>query len=208
MSWVVGFAEWFAVACAFCAGSLVFLNDRRMMFAVLSAQYVFVTLLTSLVVPIQVAAVKLVTGFLVCGILSITLARSDWTAPAEEMSVIPSGRVFRLIAILLVTTVSAGLSRTNWTSLPGVTPAAVRGSTFLIGLGLLQLGLSERTLRVAVGLLTVLSGFEIVYVGIEPSLAVLALLGAVHLSIAVVVSYLLTTTSSAALIAEPMEGYE
>jgi hypothetical protein len=60
-----------------------------------------------------------------------------------------------------------------------------------MGLGLLQIGITEEPLRVGAGLLTLLSGFEIAYSSIEPSLAVVALLAAVHLGIALVVSYLL-----------------
>jgi hypothetical protein len=38
--------------------------------------------------------------------------------------------------------------------------------------------------------LTVLSGFEIAYASVEPSLAVLALLAMVHIGISLIVSYL------------------
>jgi hypothetical protein len=58
-------------------------------------------------------------------------------------------------------------------------------------MGLLQLGFQEEPVKVGIGLLTIISGFEVAYTTIEPSLAVMALLATVHLGIAVVVSYLL-----------------
>ncbi len=63
------------------------------------------------------------------------------------------------------------------------------GSTILMGLGLLQVSFSDSTLRVGTGLMTLVSGFEIVYGSIEPSLAVLSLLGSLHLGFALVLSY-------------------
>lgn len=61
----------------------------------------------------------------------------------------------------------------------------------MLGLGLLQLGLSTGTLRVGLGLMTLLSGFEIAYIVVEPSLVVLALIGSVHIGFALVISYLM-----------------
>jgi len=60
----------------------------------------------------------------------------------------------------------------------------------MLTMGLLQLGLSGSAFRVCVGLMTLLSGFEVVYSLIEPSLAVLALIASVHIGLALVASYL------------------
>jgi hypothetical protein len=59
-----------------------------------------------------------------------------------------------------------------------------------MGMGLLHLGISEEPFRVGMALLTTLAGFEIIYAAVEPSLAVLALMGAMHIGIAIIVSYL------------------
>ena len=61
----------------------------------------------------------------------------------------------------------------------------------LICLSFLHLGLCEEPLRVGVGLLTFLSGFEITYSILEPSLAVVGLLACVHVGIALVCGYLM-----------------
>ena len=54
----------------------------------------------------------------------------------------------------------------------------------LAGLGLLQIGLNEMPMQVGFGLLTLLSGFDLFYVALEPSLAVAGLLSAVGFLIA------------------------
>ncbi len=65
------------------------------------------------------------------------------------------------------------------------------GSFLLIGLGILQLSLSMHPLRVIIGLLTALSGFEIIYAAIESSTLVTGLLAGVNLGLALVGAYLL-----------------
>jgi hypothetical protein len=62
----------------------------------------------------------------------------------------------------------------------------------LAGLGLLQIGLSEMPMQVGFGLLTFLSGFDLFYVALEPSLAVAGLLSAVGFLIALAAAYLRT----------------
>ena len=61
----------------------------------------------------------------------------------------------------------------------------------LIGLGLLHLGMSTRPLRVVIGLLTVLSGFELVYAGLETSILIAGLQAVVTLGLALIGAYLL-----------------
>jgi len=59
-------------------------------------------------------------------------------------------------------------------------------------MGLLQLGLTALPLRITIGLLTVLSGFEILYAVVETSTLVSGLLAGVSLGLALVGAYLLT----------------
>jgi hypothetical protein len=63
----------------------------------------------------------------------------------------------------------------------------------LAGFGLLLIGLSEAPMQVGFGLLTFLSGFDLFYVALEPSLAVAGLLGAVSFLIALATAYLRVT---------------
>jgi hypothetical protein len=65
----------------------------------------------------------------------------------------------------------------------------------LIGMGLLQLSLTSHPLKVIIGLLTALSGFEIIYAAIETSTLVTGLLAGITLALALVGAYLLISPS-------------
>jgi len=68
----------------------------------------------------------------------------------------------------------------------------ITGSFALIGLGMLHLGMTVQPFRVILGLLTVLSGFEVLYAALESSILVAAWLSVVNLGLALVGAYLLT----------------
>jgi hypothetical protein len=69
------------------------------------------------------------------------------------------------------------------------------GAILLIGMGLLHLGMTTRPLRVLIGLLTMLSGFDLLYAAVENSVLVAGLLAVVTLGLALVGAYLLDTLS-------------
>ena len=72
-----------------------------------------------------------------------------------------------------------------------VVPADISLACYLLaGLGLLLVGLSETPMQVGMGLLTFLSGFDLFYVALEPSLAVAGLLGALSFVLALVTAFL------------------
>jgi hypothetical protein len=62
-------------------------------------------------------------------------------------------------------------------------------------MGLLQLGMTTHPLRVVLGLLTLLSGFEILYAAVEVSVLVTGLLALINLGMALVGSYLVNVES-------------
>ena len=65
------------------------------------------------------------------------------------------------------------------------------GAIILIGMGLLQLGMSHQPLRVILGLFTVLSGFELLYAAVDRSVLVAGLISGVNLGLALVGAFLL-----------------
>jgi hypothetical protein len=65
----------------------------------------------------------------------------------------------------------------------------------LVGMGLLHLGMTQNPLRVVVGLLTVIAGFEVIYAAIETSVLVAGLLGVVNLGLALTGAYVLISGS-------------
>lgn len=178
-----------------CGAWLIVDGDRRRSLVALSVMFVCAAWLAAIGSGLASAAVKLLSGLLASVILWMTAAGEGWD-PGPELARIPSGRVFRLLAAVLVGTAAAGFSRANLVGLPVQTPGAITASMVLIGLGLLQTGLSEEPLRVGLGLLMMLAGFDLSYATIEPSVAVMALIASTELGVALVVSYLLTLTSS------------
>ncbi|MFX0145681.1 MAG: hypothetical protein ACFE9C_16570 [Candidatus Hodarchaeota archaeon] len=191
MTWLDEFAIVASIAVALTGALLILLDNRRLLLATLAVQYVFVSWLVGLSLPLQVTAAKLVAGLIACSIIAVALANVGWSGQLMTPEAIPSGMIFRFIAICLVLLAAFGLGGDIWSALPKISTFASFGATFLIALGLLQLGFQEEPVKVGIGLLTIVSGFEVAYTTIEPSLAVMALLAAVHLGIAVVVSYLL-----------------
>jgi len=79
--------------------------------------------------------------------------------------------------------------------LPDINPWQAWAGLILVGLGFLKLGFYDQVLSVILGLLTVLSGFEIVYASIEASPIVAGLLALVTLGLAFAGAYMLLAPS-------------
>jgi hypothetical protein len=70
------------------------------------------------------------------------------------------------------------------------------GGLLLAGMGLLHLGVTDQILRVTIGLMTVLAGFEIIYAAVENSVLVAALLAIINLGLALAGSYLMIASNA------------
>jgi hypothetical protein len=114
-----------------------------------------------------------------------------------------NGFLFRFLVAVLVWVLVFTLAPQVVALVP-LPSSLVMGAILLIGMGLVQLGMTTRPLRVLVGLLTVLSGFELLYAAVERSVLVAGLLALVTLGLALVGAYLLDTM---ALLDEPSEEH-
>lgn len=178
------------------ATSLAILASHRWRWCLfaLGLQYLGVFTLVSLNWPFALAAVKWVAGWMAGLVLGIAVfgAADTWQ---EEERTQPGGAAFRLLAAGLVVMVVASIAPRVARWMPGVEMEQVWGGLLLIGIGLLHLGLTAQPLRVALGLLTVLSGFEILYAAVESATLVAGLLAGVNLGLALVGAYLLVSPS-------------
>ena len=108
----------------------------------------------------------------------------------------PRGRLFRLFmagtVVIIVAAVTPGVDTVMADAGYPVTAA----SLLLIGIGLLHLGITSYVLRVVIGLMTVISGFEILYSAVEGSVLVAGLLAVINLGLALVGAYLLTAENA------------
>jgi hypothetical protein len=168
--------------------SLLLQRDWRWGIGLLATQYLSIFWLVQTHWSISMAAVKLVTGWMVCAILGIAQLNTD-TAQETEAGW-PQGRLFRLFAagIVMATTFTLSMRASIWL---GLDLPITWSSLLLIGMGLIQLGISAQPFRVVLGLLTALAGFEILYAAVESSIMVAALLSTVNLGLALTGAYFL-----------------
>ena len=167
--------------------------DWRVSIAALAAQYFGVFVLVAMSWPLEMAIVKLVTGWMVCAVLALAKTGAPGRYIEEQGTIMIV--LFRLLAAGLVGLVVASTAPRILVWIPEITIEQLLGGWVLISLGLLHLGLTSSGLRVILGLLTVLAGFEIIYAAVETSVLVAGLLAAVSLGLALVGAYLLVIPS-------------
>lgn len=172
------------------AGAVLMLVDRRdvLLFALL-VLYAVLTAHTTGSLGIRIALVKLLGGSMVVAVLWLSVR----SLPREELERgggLLTKMSFRAVSLLLVLTAGVGTARADWLNVPAIEGSSALSASLMLSLGLLQLALFQRPFRVGLGMLTVLTGFEIFYSAIEPSLAMVALLVAVHIGLALITAYL------------------
>lgn len=172
------------------ASSVALLLSRtwRWRVGALAVQYVGVFVLVSLSWPVDLSAVKLVSGWMAGAILGISrLDRMD-----REVRRWPTERLYfiflALLVVLTVATSAPGLL--EW--IPNIHLYQAWGGLVLLGMGLVHLGLAARGMRVILSLLMLLSGFEILYAVVEYSTLVAGLLAVVTVGIAMAGAYLMS----------------
>ncbi len=173
--------------------SLVLLLSQnwRWSLVALALQYLAVFFLTYLVWPLGLAAVKLIAGWMAGAVLGSSQSEPYLT---ETSPVRKSAFLFRLFVAMLVWVLVISLTPLLVEVIPLPSPL-VMGAILLIGMGLIQLGMTTRPLRVLLGLLTTLAGFELLYAAVENSVLVAGLLAVVTLGLAFIGSYLFEVLS-------------
>jgi hypothetical protein len=169
------------------SGILVIADDKRVKIGLLASQYLLVSVLLNAESLQVLVVIKVVTGITVSLVLINTAIQIGKVHHLSERIDIPASLPFRMIAVLLVTTASIGIGRSEFVSIPGIRPEALTAALLLGGMGLLHVSLFERPSDVAIGVFSLLNGFEMVYVSLESSIAVMALLTIVHIAVAVVI---------------------
>lgn len=183
---------WFAVILLTVTSvGLLLARDWRWLIIYLSAQYFGMLILTLQHWPLGMASVKVVAGWMSAAILGMTRSGLPREDRVERSNVLPRGRLFRLFAAAIVLVIVSSVTPRVDVIMADAGFAVTSGSLLLVGMGLLQLAVSNHILRVTLGLMTVLSGFEILYATVEGSVLVAGLLAIINLGLALVGSYLL-----------------
>jgi hypothetical protein len=166
---------------------LLLSQNWRWSIVALAAQYLAVFWLVGLLWPLGLATAKLVSGWMAGAVLG---ASQPLPSQVEDSYTGSATFVFRLLVAFLVWIVvllaAPALVQTLKVPLP-----VAQATLLLIGMGLIHLGITTRPLRVLLGLLTVLAGFELIYAAVETSVLVAGLLAVVTLGLALVGAYLL-----------------
>ncbi len=185
----------------FTSVGLLVSREWRWSIALLAGQYFAAFWLVYLHWPLTMAAAKLITGWMAAAALGMTQinVNPSYLETREYQSgevSWPQGRAFRLFSagLVLLAVFTTSRAVTGW--LPGASLSNVTGSLILISLGLLHLGMTANPLRVTLGLLTVLLGFETLYATIENSILVAGLLSAITLGLALAGSYLVALSTA------------
>ncbi len=177
----------------FITGSaLVLMKPQPRSMIILAVQYIAVSWLASTSLPAAGVTAKLVTGLLVCVILYLGIRQIGDDPLQGDDQLLSANLPFSIIALLLVTVASVSVARSTLFAQFDIRIEASVGALFLIASSLLNLGLGTNQLRIGIGLLTLVSGAELIYGFIEPALALIALLTMVHLGIVLVISYIIS----------------
>ncbi|HSL27734.1 MAG TPA: hypothetical protein VK900_00935 [Anaerolineales bacterium] len=174
---------------------LLLVRDWRWSIILLAVQFLGMFVLTLQHWPLGMAAVKVVAGWMAAAILGMTrsgLAIEEAGDPFSRSG----GGLFRLFAAAMVLLLMAVATPAVDTIMADAGFPVTNGALLLIGMGLLNLGMSAHILRVTIGLITVLSGFEILYAAVEGSVLVAALLAAINLGLALAGAYLLIASNA------------
>ena len=127
------------------------------------------------------AVIKLISGWMAGAILG-SAVKEDSPLFVETSNV---EQRFKLIIVLIIWIFSFSITQSIKTILP-IPDTLIWGGVLLIIMGILQIGMSVRPIRIIFGLLTAFSGFEVLYAGVEQSLLVAGFLVIITLGIALI----------------------
>lgn len=169
-------------------------RDWRSSIGGLALQYIGIFILVFVSWPLEMAVAKMLAGWMAGVILWVAMTYVPDAWPDTEKS-IKFGVIFRVLVALILALAVTSLVIQSEKWLSNISAPIRWGSFMLVGMGLLQLSLTSHTLKIIIGLLTALSGFEIIYAAIESSTLVTGLLAGVTLALALAGAYLLIAPS-------------
>jgi hypothetical protein len=184
--------SWIAVVLMLGTSTALLINrDWRISLGALAVQYLAAFWLVTRHLPFVMGSAKLITGWMVVAALGMTRLGLSTADEEKEESLLPNGQWFRIVLMLVVTLVAAGAAPRIESAIPGLGLPVIAGGLLLMGAGVIHLGITSDTLNVIFGLLTMLTGFEILYAAIESSILVTGLLAVTNLGLGIAGSYLL-----------------
>jgi hypothetical protein len=156
----------------------------------LGLQYICIFLLILEVRSTFLAGIKLIVGLMVSLMLYLTLKSSGLIESTLSRRHVTSGEIFRgTIALVLALISFLAAPALQQSAFPQSSQLLLTASLGLILFGLFQMGTITEPLYLVIGLLTFLSGFELLYASLEFSRLLEAMLTVVNLSLALIGSF-------------------
>lgn len=188
--------SWIAVGLILATSTAILINrDWRLSLGALAVQYVAAFWLITRHLPFVMGSAKLITGWMVVAALGMTRLGLPSEEDERDESNLPHGQWFRVILVCIIALFTLGATPRIESAIPGLGWQVIAGSLILMGAGVVHLGLTSDPLNVTIGLLTMLTGFEVLYAAIESSILVAGLLSITNLGLGIVGSYLLIAGS-------------
>ncbi len=185
------------------------MRNWRIALPALIVQSVIVGILRARVIQPGVALITPLAGALVALTLSIAAQRADDQRARRGESFaaerirnvawhsVPAQVLLRAIAAALVLTAAFGA--TVRFPLPGTARELGLGAYMLVASGILLIATAPETLNTGVGILMFISGVELGYTPLEPSISVSVLLGFMTLLVGIAIAYLALADGGALL---------
>ncbi len=185
------------------AGLIVAVTDWRASVLALAVQYLLTGLMLTRIIRPEIAAIKTLTGAMVCVVLYITARRAGWgrlpvadgeAPPSRLMLVLILGLPFRIMAAL--TGLALAYTAALQVQLANV-PLEISFAVFTLGLmGIFGIALADEPFKGGLALLTAITGFDLFYSSIEQSLTIVGFLGLLNFGLAIAISYLTSAHAS------------
>lgn len=166
------------------AASHTLVRSWKWVLIAFAAQSLGVGIVAWQISPLPLAIVKCVVGWLAAALIAITFSRDG--APRMEDRKRPFTAFFRAALLLLMVSAAFALGPAIGSIFHNPPSGILTMTGILLGVGILNIGLSEEPCRMAVNLLTIFQGFELSYLWMEQSLLLIGLLAAANLAIVLV----------------------
>ena len=181
------------------SASLLVIKETRATSLLLGIQYIGVFILVGLTWPIEMAVIKIVVGWLVAIVLGLEIRNKSSNTTTGRS--VPWSLIFLSLGLALLLVASIREIIPNLANrFLNARYEQILGSSILIGLGLLKVGISMSTRSLVIGILTFLSGFEIIFATIDTSAFIAGFLAFLSLGVSLLGTYL---SSAPSLKSEP-----